>query len=199
MTITFSSAQLPEYLNHRQRFNLWRDIYMSQFGLFDFGISDSLPFTASMEITPVGPLAIGRSRGTIERVARTAHEVALDGRDAFTLVVNQGAEMTGKLARRDYTLASGAAVLMANDDIGSMVRRANSTEDSWLNVIIPGAVLRAAVGNVEDLVARGIAANSEALKLLAGYSALLENHGPMASPACWRMRAIPCWTSSHCP
>ena len=182
MAIKFSSAELPEYLSHRQRFNLWRDIYTSQFGLFDFAISDNLPFSASLEITPVGPLAIGRMRGTIERVARTAHEVALDSRDAYTLVINRGAEMSGKLARRDYRLAGGAAVLMANDDIGSMVRRAQGASDDWFNVVIPGALLRAAVGDVDDRVARGIAAQSETLSLLAGYGELLQNHGPIASP-----------------
>jgi AraC-like DNA-binding protein len=180
-SITFSSASLPAYLDHRQRFNLWRDIYTSQFGQLDFSISERLPFTASVDITLVGPIALGRMRGTVERVSRTARDVAIDGRDDYCLVINQGATMSGTLARRDFELPGGAAVLMPNGESGSIVRPATGSQDDWLNVIVPGQLLRSALDNPDDLVARGTPVGSEALSLLAGYAGLLQRHGAIES------------------
>lgn len=181
-TINFSSASLPAYLDHRQRFNLWRDIYTSQFGQLDFSISERLPFAASVDITLVGPVALGRMRGTIERVSRTARDVAVDGRDDYCLVINQGATMSGTLARRDFELPNGAAVLMPNGDAGSIVRPATGGQDDWLNVIVPGQLLRSTLDNPDDLVARGTPVGSEALRLLAGYAELLQRHGTIQTP-----------------
>jgi AraC-like DNA-binding protein len=182
VTITFSSADLPAFLGHKKRFDLWRDIYMSQFGLFDFAISEKLPFSAALEIMPVGPVALGTMNGTIEKVARTAHEVANDSRDAYCLVVNQGsATMSGTLGRRDCALEGGSAVLMQSDEKGSLVREARGAGEDWLNVVIPGELLRATLNNADDLVGRGTAPNSEAVRLLTGYAAMLKRHGAIAS------------------
>lgn len=183
MTITFSSADLPAFLDHKKRFDLWRDIYMSQFGQFDFAISEKLPFSASLEIVPVGPVVLGAMRGTIERVARTAHEVVNDGRDAYCLVINQGAAtMSGTLARRAYALETGSAVLMQTCEMGSMVREARGAGDDWLNIIMPGELLRTTLTNADDMVAQGTPADSEAVRLLAGFATILRRHGAIASP-----------------
>ncbi len=180
--ITFSSASLPAYLDHRQRYNLWRDIYTSQFGLLDFSISERLPFAASIDITLVGPAAVGRMDGTVEKVSRSAREVARDGRDDFCLVINRGATMSGTLARRDYELPGGAAVLMPYSEPGSIFRRATGRHDDWLNVIVPSQLLRTVLNNPDDLVARGTPIGSEALNLLAGYAGLLQKHGAIETP-----------------
>jgi AraC-like DNA-binding protein len=181
--ISFSSSSLPEELDDQQRFNLWRDIYTSQFGGLDFAISEHLPFSASLDITLVGPIAVGRMNGTIERVSRNAQDVARDGQDSFSLVFNRGETMSGTLARRDYELPGGGAVLMPYSEPGSMFRRATGAQDDWLNIIVPAQLLRSAVIDPEDLVARAIPAGSEALTLLAGYTELLRKHGAIESPA----------------
>jgi AraC-like DNA-binding protein len=183
VTITFSSADLPAFLAHKKRFDLWRDIYMSQFGLFDFAISEKLPFSAALEIMPVGPVALGTMCGTIEKVARTAHEVANDSRDTYCLIINQGsATMNGTLGQRDYVLEGGSAVLMQSDEKGSMVREARGAGEDWLNIVMPGALLRATLSNADDLVARGTPPDSEVVRLLAGYAGTLKRHGAIASP-----------------
>jgi hypothetical protein len=180
-TITFSSASLPEHLDDHRRFDLWRDIYTAQFGLLDFAISEQLAFSATMEITPLGAVALGRMRGTIERVSRTARDVAVDGRDDYCLVVNQGATMSGRLGRKNFELPGGGAVLMSNADSGSIARPATGGGDDWLNVIVPGTLLRQTMGNADDLVACATPGGSEALTLLAGYAALLQRQGTIAS------------------
>lgn len=180
-SITFSSASLPDHLDDRQRFDLWRDIYTAQFGLLDFAISDKLAFSAAMEITPVGTVALGRMRGTIERVSRTAREVAIDGRDDYALVINHGATMSGTLGRKNFELSGGGAVLMSNTEKGSIVRPATGGNDDWLNVIVPGTLLRQTMGNADDLVACATPGGSEALTLLAGYAALLQRQGAITS------------------
>jgi AraC-like DNA-binding protein len=180
-TITFSSASLPEHLDDHRRFDLWRDIYTAQFGLLDFAISEQLAFSATMEITPLGAVALGRMRGTIERVSRTARDVAVDGRDDYCLVVNQGATMSGRLGRKNFELPGGGAVLMSNADSGSIARLATGGGDDWLNVIVPGTLLRQTMGNADDLVACATPGGSEALTLLAGYAALLQRQGTIAS------------------
>jgi AraC-like DNA-binding protein len=181
--INFSSSSLPDELDDRQRFNLWRDLYMLQFGGLDFETSDQLPFSASLDIALVGPVAVGRMNGTIERVTRSARDVARDGQDTFSLVFNGGQTMSGALARRDYELAGGGAVLMPYSEPGSMFRRAIGTQDDWLNIRVPGQLLRLAISNPDDLVARAIPAGSEALTLLAGYTGLLRKQGAIESPA----------------
>ncbi len=182
VSIMFSSADLPAFLDDKKRFDLWRDIYMSQFGQFDFAISEKLPFSAALEILPVGPVWLGTMCGTIEKVARTAHEVANDCRDAYCLVVNQGtATMSGTLGPRDYALAGGSAVLMRSDEKGSMVREARGGGEDWLNIVIPGALLRATLKDADDLVARGTPPDSEAIRLLTSYATMLKQHGAIAS------------------
>lgn len=181
--ITFSSSSLPSDLDDRQRFSLWRDIYTSQFGGLDFSISETLRFSASLDISLVGPVALGRMDGTIERVSRNARDVAHDGQDSFSLVFNRGAAMSGTLARRDYEVPGGGAVLMPYSEPGSMFRRATGAQDDWLNIIVPAQLLRSTVSKPDDLVARAIPAGSEALTLLAGYTELLRRQGTIASPA----------------
>lgn len=181
--ITFSSCSLPSDLDDRQRFSLWRDIYTSQFGGLDFSISETLRFSASLDISLVGPVALGRMDGTIERVSRNARDVAHDGQDSFSLVFNRGAAMSGTLARRDYEVPGGGAVLMPYSEPGSMFRRATGAQDDWLNIIVPAQLLRSTVSKPDDLVARAIPAGSEALTLLAGYTELLRRQGTIASPA----------------
>lgn len=181
-SITFSSASLPDHLDDRQRFNLWRDIYTSQFGGLDFSISEQLPFSASLDIALVGPVAVGRMDGTIERVSRIARDVARDGRDDYCLILNRGETMIGTLARRDYELAGGGAVLMPYSEPGSMFRRATGAQEDWLNVIVPAQVLRSALHNPDDLVARAIPGGSEALTLLTGYAELLRTQSAIESP-----------------
>jgi AraC-like DNA-binding protein len=181
--ITFSSSSLPDDLDDRQRFNLWRDIYTSQFGGLDFSISETLRFSASLDISLIGPVALGRMDGTIERVSRNARDVAQDGQDSFSLVFNRGEAMSGALARRDYEVPGGGAVLMPYSEPGSMFRRATGAQDDWLNIIVPAQLLKSTVSNPEDLVARAIPAGSEALTLLAGYTELLRKQGAIASPA----------------
>ncbi len=180
-SITFSSASLPDHLDDRRRFDLWRDIYTAQFGLLDFAISERLPFSASMEITPVGAIALGRMRGTIERVSRTARDVAVDGRDDYCLVINQCATMSGTLGHKNFELPGGGGVLMSNTGKGSIARPATGGDDDWLNVIIPGPLLRQTMGNADDLVAFAKPGGSQALTLLAGYAALLQRQGTIAS------------------
>ena len=181
-TFAFSSASLPENLDNRQRFNLWRDIYTSTFGSFDFGISERFPFAVTMKLWSAGQLAVGRSYGTLERTTRTARDVAAYGGDSYGLIINQGATMNGMAGRRNFELPGGAAVLMPFTEPTQAFRPATGANDAWLDVIIPGPLLRTALDNPDDLAARSTPVGSEALNLLVGYTDLLQQHGTILRP-----------------
>ena len=181
-TFAFSSASLPDHLDDRQRFNLWRDMFTAQFGSFDFGISEQFPFAATTKFWSAGHLVFARCSGTLERATRSARKDAFDGGDQYGLIINLGATISGKAARRDYELPGGGAMLMPYSEPALIFRPVTSVNDSWLNVAIPGSLLRSAVGNPDDLVVRGTPVGSEALNLLLGYTHLLQQHGTVARP-----------------
>jgi AraC-like DNA-binding protein len=179
--IAFSSASLPDHLDDRHRYNLWRDIFTSQLGKFDFSASGNLPFAATMEFSLVDTITVLRITSTLEQINRTARWVATDGRDDYHLLVNHGAAMNGVAARREYELPSGGTVLMSSSSPGLIARPATGINDVWVNVTVPGPMLRAAVENPDDLLARGMPPGTKAATLLSNYVEFLRQQGEDSS------------------
>src|SRR6266571_2663305 len=88
--IIFSSDDLPEGIDDRARFSLWRGLYTGFCGAFDLSHSGSNRFSMRSEWTRFGAIRLAQSGGTISRVVRTPREIAVDGDDGFCLTLSCG-------------------------------------------------------------------------------------------------------------
>jgi AraC-like DNA-binding protein len=109
---------------------------------------------------------------------RTRHTKELvDNDDLILIVVAQG---TGELNQhgRVATIGSGEAVLMANGAPASFIM---PTPTRTIAYRFNRNLLRPYISNLDDLVARPIAAESQALRLLVGYADILNDQDALAT------------------
>jgi len=181
--LVFSSNALPSHLSDTAKFKLWRDIYVGEIAALDIDVSANAPFEANIQGVGLGPLLLTRMEGTITGVARTASQVAADRRGGgdYCLLMNTGkAAMGGTFRKKDTSLTQGAAALQPFGEPSSLA--SSNDRNAWVNLILPRELLTAALPDVDSRLALEIRAESEALRLLKGYCAMLEAHGPMQSP-----------------
>ncbi|RWC53362.1 MAG: AraC family transcriptional regulator [Mesorhizobium sp.] len=176
----FSSAQLPSHLNERERFSLWQDIHVAEIWSVEYGISESLPFEASIEATAVGSLVLGQMSGTIKHATRKASNIADDDNDGYLLLINKADTLlSGAQVGREYAVGRGEAVLVTASEALKMT---GADSNVWMNVVIPRAILTRAFPQIDDRLALKIGAENEALDLLKRYCLLLESGPALASP-----------------
>jgi AraC-like DNA-binding protein len=178
----FSSRDLPEHLGEKAKFSLWQEISDSQVGAVEYGKADDMPFQADIGVTLLGQLALGQNSGTIRTARRTARNIVDDGHNAHrhVLLVNLGNEaLDGVQIGREFSLARGEATLIS---VSEQFAVFGGDTNSWSSLIIPSDILGAAFSNIDDKLAIPIAADKEALKLLAGYCRMLESSDRLVSP-----------------
>lgn len=170
-THVFSSQRLPEHLDHRARFDLWREIYTAEIAAVDFGIAEDVPFHATFEATEIGPVTYARMSGTINRAARDARTIRSDPRDTYSLIINLGLTPIGGAYRgRDIEFAPGGAFLDAAEP-QEFLGGANNT---WVNLALPKTLLHKAFARIGDRQGLAIAPDHEPLRLMRGYLQMLD-------------------------
>lgn len=169
--IVFSSDQLSTSLDDDQRFSLWCDLHSAQYGLLDFARAEDRRFSAHMECTQFGSVATGWFEGALSRVGRTPHELSLDARDELILFFNRGESPILVRQQGRETLAyPGMAALLNYYEIGECQF---GDDHAWMAFTMPRDRLRGLVRNVEDLVARPLDSQSEAMGHLRSYADFL--------------------------
>ncbi|QPC86955.1 helix-turn-helix domain-containing protein [Mesorhizobium sp. NBSH29] len=175
----FSSSALGAALDEKSRYALWQEIHNDQIWSVDYSVGESVPFQAEIEAFGVGQLVVGKMSGSIKRASRQATNVSADGRDGYLLLINKsGFELRGSQVGRDYGIGLDSGALVSASE--PLVMAGNDT-NSWMNIVIPAKVMTDSFASVEDMLARPIAADNEALKLLIRYCQFLEEGPVLAS------------------
>ena len=176
----FTSKDLPSHLDENAKFSLWQEIHNDQIWTVEYSKASERPFEADIEALPVGNLVVGQMAGAIKQAGRTKLHIAKDGHDGHLLLVNLGVNaLTGSQMGREYRLAHGEAALVSASEPLTMT---GGDWNIWSNLVIPSHILRAAFGNIDNKLGITIGASYEPLRLLQGYSRLLEDGAPLQSP-----------------
>lgn len=166
-----TTSGLPEHLDNQARADLWREAHAAQVAMVEIGISDRMPFQATLEATLVGPLVYSRLSGTINRVSRTTASMRNDVHDSYSLVINMGATPIGGVYR-DMTLemATGAAFL---DGAEKQDMRGGDHND-WLHLTLPKKLTDDLFPRINDRQGLLIRPEVEPLRLMRGYLQMLD-------------------------
>lgn len=173
--IVFSSDQLPGSLGDAQRFALWRDLYAAQYGLLDFARAEDRKFSAHLEYAQFGSVAAGWFEGALARARRTQHEVCLDARDEVFLFFNRGeTPIYVHQHGREALVQPGMPALLNYYEIGDT---RSGDDHAWVAFTMPRNHLRSVVRDVEDLIAKPLDPQSEAMRHLRSYADFLRGAG----------------------
>jgi AraC-like DNA-binding protein len=176
----FSSAQLPLHLSERDRFSLWQDIHVAEIWSVEYGISEDLPFEATIEAAAIGPVVLGQMSGTIKHATRKANNIADDDNDGYLLLINKAdTVLAGAQVGSDCDVGQGEAALVTAAEPLKMI---GSDKNVWMNVVIPRAILAHAFPRIDDRLALKIDSKNEALGLLKRYCQFLEAGDPLVAP-----------------
>ncbi|RWM95057.1 MAG: AraC family transcriptional regulator [Mesorhizobium sp.] len=176
----FSSAQLPSHLSENDRFSLWQDIHVAEIWSVEYGISENLPFEATIEASAIGPVVLGQMSGTIKHATRKANNIADDDNDGYLLLINKAdTVLAGAQVGRDYDVGQGEAALVT---AAEPLKMRGSDKNAWMNVVIPRAILAHAFPRIDDRLGLKIDGKNEALGLLRRYCRFLETGEPLIAP-----------------
>jgi AraC-like DNA-binding protein len=168
--IRFSTADLPAH----DRVMMWREAFGRTVMKLDFEPSSDDPFRCEIVLRALPGLAMGSMTITAMRIARGREFVVTDGNDNLSLtLLMEGTAFASQLGR-DLRVTNGDVILMTNAEPGTV---GFPSDGRFLSLQMPRAALVSLVTNIEDVVVRPIPRNTEALRLLTGYVALLEQ-GP---------------------
>jgi AraC-like DNA-binding protein len=170
----FSSDSIPE----RERRGFWREVVARQYlGMDSNGVPD-VPFFVDMNARELPGLTIGGVMlcGTQEKRTR---ETLSDGKADFAFNLNLQGEYLMSYRGRELTVRPGEATLQSFGELGVYSR---PVLGGGVGLRLPRAQLAELVPLLDDLVARPIAADNEALRLLVGYAAAVNKLDPRGDP-----------------
>ncbi|MPZ35828.1 MAG: helix-turn-helix domain-containing protein [Rhodospirillales bacterium] len=165
--IRFSTVDLPVH----DRVTMWREAFGRTMTKLDFEPSSDDPFGYEAVLRALPGLAVGSMTMTVMRIARGREMVVTEGNDNLGLtLLMEGTAFASRLGR-DLWVTNGDVTLMTNAEPGTV---GFPSDGRFLSLQMPGAALVSLVTNIDDVVVRPIPRNTEALRLLTGYVALLE-------------------------
>jgi AraC-like DNA-binding protein len=175
--LILASDALPDHLDDRARFRLWRDLHAAHVAQVEVDVSTAVPFEATLRAVHLGPVAFARMSGTINRVARTAASIRSDPHDSYSLVINVGdAPLGGTYRDRDIEIAVGGAFL----DGAERQVIVGADYNSWLHIGVPRGLIDSAFPGVRDRHGLAIRPDAPELALLRNYLQLIEPAAPEA-------------------
>jgi AraC-like DNA-binding protein len=180
-TVSFSTDDLPE----KDRATLWRDHYGQVVFKVDIEPAKELPFEARAISRILPGLHVLQSAFSTARVARKRGFIA-DGNDEFALIINRTGDAMVSARGREMRLAKGDAVLLSCDEIATFHR---SCLGDAISLRVPRLILSSLASDIDNRVMRPIQRDSEALKLLTNYSAMLIDENALAI-ACLRQTVV---------
>jgi AraC-like DNA-binding protein len=172
-TVRFSTDDLPE----KDRVAMWRE----QFGYAGFGVdiepAEDRLFQSAIASRHLPGLSLVLGTMSPARISRT-HKFLADGNDDLTLVVNFTGAATLSARGREVVLRERDAVLVSGNEVTTFER---FSPGRTFSLRIPRSILSPLVTDIDDAVMRHVTRQSEALKLLIGYSSTLLDDGPTTS------------------
>jgi AraC-like DNA-binding protein len=172
--LRFSSDELPE----RDRLPITREVYGRSVVKLAMEPIGEVPLRLQLVARTLPGLTVASYSMSPMRGERTS-ELLADGNDDAVLCVSPcGGNIVTQLGR-ELTIAAGDAVLLSNSDSSSLLALSMSRD---LNVAVPRKVLAAMVPRLEDTFLLPVPKDTEALKLLISYVAILEAHQALGSP-----------------
>ena len=160
----------------------WCEEYFESYGGVEVTADWESPATISLRYLALGSFGLRAERaGSIKRFYRPRPQVARDGDDRFTLIMNRGNSATERVARsRSTALTVGASILFDRSEPSAHVCPGGSDR---LVLIVPRRAAHAAIRNVEDLIGIPIPQANEALRLLARFAdGLLDDDAAVTDP-----------------
>ena len=173
-TVRFSTADLPE----KDRVAMWREHYCRMSMKLDIEPINAAPLECAILIRVLPGVQIMSTAMSPSRITRT-REFLADGNGDLTFIINQSGSVVTQSRGRDVVLREGDAVLMSTGEVKVFDRPVHGGS---LSFRIPRSILSAIVPDVDDVVMQLIPQKTEALKLLAGYTAPLFNDIALATP-----------------
>ena len=170
----FSSDSIPE----RERQGLWREVVARQYLGMDSDPLPDVPFFVDMNARELPGLTIGAVLlcGTQEKRTR---ETLSDGKADFAFNLNLQGQYQMSYRGRELMVGPGEATLQSCGEPGAYSR---PVLGGGIGLRLPRATLSDLVPQLDDLVARPIDANNEALRLLTGYAKAINKMNPRADP-----------------
>jgi AraC-like DNA-binding protein len=169
--LVFSTDDLPKELDDRARFKLWQEIYRDSVGPSDTAYLSDHPFHVQWSFTPFQNTMVGRFKGTISEITRTARQAAASPYDHYYLTFNTGAEPLRVVQRGlEQRWAQGEATFCSAVETGSVLAHAPS---EWLGVMIPCQPIREIVSAADDLLLSSFDRASPLMQHLQRYLGIL--------------------------
>ena len=164
--IVFSSDQLPAELGDRKRYQLWRDLYISQFGDVDIDWHGEGLFRASSQFIPLGDLTVSSFDFTFNRVRRTKDHVGKDARDDILIGFTKGGRVNANLHGREVTAPPGSVLFYANSRPADFHSEAGV---GGLSLVLPRTVLARCIPDLDGLIGSLLDPQKPAVRLLGQY------------------------------
>jgi AraC-like DNA-binding protein len=143
----------------------------------DLGPYDDRPLRWAATLHEFDGLGViwGRTNG---HICRRTQPLLTDGNDDFFFATNLSGFSVPSQVGREFQMETGAAVLLSSSDVGA---KDFPLPAEFLTLRIPRRLLNGIAAKPEDVLARPIPANTEALRLLVDYVQLTLKDRQLAS------------------
>ncbi|TPM36202.1 helix-turn-helix domain-containing protein [Mesorhizobium sp. B2-3-4] len=186
--IVFSSDSLPSHLSDKDRFRLWRDMWMEQLGAAEIRHAEDKRFATATEMRFLGDLRVGLFETTTEYYVRTRRHVANDRDDIFVGFYRSPKPQVWSVADRDLSLQRGDGIAY---NVAQPCRSFTDGVTSWVLASIPRVSLLKMVPRADDRpVTRLDPANSAVRHLERTIDFLLQSEELDADPALSRQAGV---------
>jgi AraC-like DNA-binding protein len=169
--LLFRTDQFAE----RERVAAWREFVGRSMLKLDIAPVPDSDFHAEVKLHALPGVAAISGRLTPVRIDRTR---SLIDSDDLILCVSRWGELQTTLRQREAVIASGDAVLMNADDVGSMIMPTGARS---LALRLPRDAIAPAVATLDEAMCRRIPAATPALRLLSAYLGILDDADASAS------------------
>jgi AraC-like DNA-binding protein len=179
--IQFSTDAVPA----RERLSYFREALGRSFTRLDLGPCDDRPLHYKATAHGFDGLGViwGRTNG---HIGRRTQSLLTDGNDDFILgTILSGCSLPSQVGR-EFRMDAGSAVLLSCGDVGA---KDYPVPTEFLTLRIPRRLLNGMAAKPEDELARPIAANTEALRLLVDYVQTTLKNRQLQSPELRRLFA----------
>ncbi|MBN9218257.1 MAG: helix-turn-helix domain-containing protein [Mesorhizobium sp.] len=186
--IVFSSDSLPSHLSDKDRFRLWRDMWMEQLGAAEIRHAEDKRFATATEMRFLGDLRVGLFETTTEYYVRTRRHVANDRDDIFVGFYRSPKPQVWSVADREMSLQRGDGIAY---NVAQPCRSFTDGVTSWVLASIPRASLLKMVPRADDRpVTRLDPGNSAVRHLERTIDFLLQSEELDADPALSRQAGV---------
>lgn len=168
--LRFSTAALPAC----DRVPFWREVFGRKLVRVDVEPLAGAPFEATATLRAWPGLRFMSCTSTAARTRRT-RELVADGDDGFVFLINASGRLAASQLGREVTLRSGEATVILHTEPAAMTHARFQHE----GLVMQRAALAPLVTDLEDRALRPIPRDSDALRLLGTYLAIMRDDRAM--------------------